>query len=323
MVGRDGDEPWLYLINWGLIGSGALLLGMCLAVSRFSLEVEYDLVHVVAMAAGFAAAGHYFSSHRWLARPAFALIAMAQLDLLFVCGTPLTYIAASAALPLQDATLSYWDQCLGLDWMSYYNFSITRPLVLQYACFFYAMITWPCMGVPILLGLTKNYVRLQQFTLACTLTVFATIIISTLLPAIGTYQQYGLPAETDAFKATGYLIQLDRLPLARDGTLRVLNLSHIGGIVTFPSFHAAVAMLAMWGLWGVWWMRPLALITMGGMLIATPLLGGHYFVDVIAGVLLSAVAIAVVTRLEKVPAIMQAARRPTAARGLGAADARA
>ena len=324
MVGLgEPDEPLrLYFLNWGLLGGTALLLGICLAVSRFSLEIEYDLVHVVAMAAGFAAVGHYFSLHRWLARPAFALISMAQLDLLFVCGTPLTYIAASAALPLQDATLSYWDQCLGLDWNAYYNFSITRPLVLQYACFFYAMIVWPCMGVPILLGLTRNFIRLQQFTMACTLTVLATAIISALLPAIGTYQQYGLSAETAAFKATGYLIQLDRLPLARDGTLRVLNLSQIGGIITFPSFHAAVAMLAMWGLWCLWWMRPLALITMGGMLIATPLLGGHYFVDVIAGVLVAAVAIVVFTRLGTLSAIMQVARRPVT-QGLEAANATA
>jgi membrane-associated phospholipid phosphatase len=248
---------------------------------------------------------------------------MAQLDLLFVCGTPLTYIAASAALPLQDATLSYWDQHLGLDWTAYYNFSIARPLLLQYACFFYAMIIWPLMGVPILLGLTKNYVRLQQFTIACTLTVFATAIISALVPAIGTYQQYGLAAETASFKATGYLIQLYRLPLARDGTLRGLNLSQIGGIVTFPSFHAAVAFLTMWGLWCLWWMRPLALITMGGMLIATPLLGGHYFIDVIAGVVVAAVAITVVTRLGKLSAILPAVQRPEAVVGLGASEARA
>jgi membrane-associated phospholipid phosphatase len=288
----------------------------------FPLEVDYDLVHIVTVAACLAAVGHYFSSHRWLARPAFALISIAQLDLLAACGTPLTYIAASAALPLQDATLSHWDQCLGLDWTAYYNFSIGRPLVLQYACFFYAMIIWPCMGVPILLGLTKNCVRLQQFTMACTLTVFATAIISAVFPAIGTYQQYGLPAETAAFKATGYLNQLDRLPLVRDGTLRVLHLSQLGGIITFPSFHAAVAMLAMWGPWCLWWMRPIGLIIMGGMLIATPLLGGHYFVDVIAGVLVAAVAIAVVTRLGSLSAIMQTARRPVA-QGLGAADATA
>jgi hypothetical protein len=40
-------------------------------------------------------------------------------------------------------------------------------------------------------------------------------------------------------------------------------------------------------------MRPLSLITNLGMLMATPLLGGHYFVDVLAGVGFAALAIVV------------------------------
>jgi membrane-associated phospholipid phosphatase len=155
------------------------------------------------------------------------------------------------------------------------------------------MITWPTVGVPLVLGLTKNYVRLQQFTMACTLTVCVTTVISSLVPAIGTYHQYGLPTDFSGFNAIGYLVQIDRLPLTRDGTLRVLDISHLGGIITFPSFHAAAAILALWGFWGVWWMRPVSIIANVGMLMATPLLGGHYFVDVLAGVGLAALAIAV------------------------------
>jgi PAP2 superfamily len=112
------------------------------------------------------------------------------------------------------------------------------------------------------------------------LTVFVTALVSALVPAIGTYRQYGLPAEATGFKATGYLVQLERLPCIRDGALRVLNISKIGGIITFPSFHAAAAILALWACWSVWWIRPLALITNIGMLMVTPLVGGHYFVDV-------------------------------------------
>jgi membrane-associated phospholipid phosphatase len=52
------------------------------------------------------------------------------------------------------------------------------------------------------------------------------------------------------------------------------------------------AVLALWALWCVWWLRPLALIANVSMLLATPLVGGHYFVDVIAGVGLSVLAIA-------------------------------
>jgi hypothetical protein len=283
----------LYLLNWVPLGILALLLGICLATSSFSLEIESGLLSAVLVATTHIVGGHYMILRKWGSRPAFILLSLAQLKLLFVLVSPLMYIAASADLPLQDATLARWDQLLGLDWTAYYRFITARPTLVQYAYFFYAMIHWPSMGVPLVLGLTKNYVRLQTFTMACILTVCVTVAVSSLIPAFGTYHQYGLPTDFSGFQANGYLAQIDRLPLARDGTLRVLNISHLGGIITFPSFHAAAATLVLWGFWGVWWMRPISLITNVGMLMATPLIGGHYFVDVFAGVGVAALAIAV------------------------------
>ena len=294
MIDCDGrDSGWrLYCRNWVPTGILAVLLGVCLATSSFSLEIESRFLAVVLTASLFIVAGHYLILRKWGARPAFILVSIAQLDLFLLLAGPLTYIAASANLPLQDAILAHWDQLFGLDWVAYYSFITGRPTLVQYAYFFYAMITWQATGVPIILGLTKNYVRLQQFTLACMLTLCITVIISSLVPAFGTYQQYGLPTNFSGFNATGYLLQMDRLPSVRDGTLRVLNITRLGGIITFPSFHAAVAILALWGFWGVWWMRPVSLIANVGMLMATPLLGGHYFVDVLAGGALAALAIA-------------------------------
>jgi membrane-associated phospholipid phosphatase len=198
---------------------------------------------------------------------------------------------------MQDANLARLDQLLGLDWRSYYRFIYERPALVPYVYLGYAMITWPTFGVPIVLGLTKHYFRLQQFTFACMLTVVATALISSLLPAVGTYYEYGISADLPAFRASGYLIQLHELPLVRDGSLRVLDFKNLGGIITFPSFHAAAAVLALWAFWGVWWMRPLALIANVGMLLATPLVGGHYFVDVFAGIALAMLAIAAARRI--------------------------
>ncbi|WP_024507169.1 phosphatase PAP2 family protein [Bradyrhizobium sp. ARR65] len=289
----EPNEGWrLYTLNWIVLSMIALLLSISIAVSRFSVEIESGLLKTIAMAAVFTLAGRYLISHRWGARPALVLLSLAQLDMLFLFGTPLSYVTASADLPLQDGNLAHLDQLLGLDWTAYYRFIVDRPALLPYAVFFYAMIGWLGLGVPLLLGLTKNHVRLHQFTMACILTVCVTALISALLPAIGTYQEYRVPAETPNFRATGYLIQFDRLPLVRDGSLRLLNVSQLGGIITFPSFHAAAAILAVWACWGVWWIRPLALITNAGMLLATPLVGGHYFVDVIAGSALAVLGIA-------------------------------
>jgi len=290
---HQNREAWrLYLHNWIPLGVMALLLALCLQLTGFSLKVESTLLKVAGTAALFTAIAHYAVARSWGSRPAFALGSIAQLGLLFLLATPLTYIAAAANLPMQDANLAYFDRMLGLDWQSYFYFIYDRPALIPYVYIGYAMITWPTFGVPIILGMTRHFRRLQQFTLACMLTVVVTAVVSSLLPAVGTYHEYGIMPDLLKFKPSGYLIQLRELPLVRDGSLRILNSATLGGIITFPSFHAAAAILTLWGLWSVWWMRPLALMANVAMLLATPLVGGHYFVDVFAGVGLAVLAIA-------------------------------
>jgi len=242
-------------------------------------------------------AGHLLFTRLYAPRLAFVFATIAQLGTLALLSALLTYIAASANFPLQDAALDYWDRALGLDWIAYYRFMTARPELLGYAYLSYAAIALPPFGVPIVLGLTKNYVRLQQYMMAFLLTLFVVSILSAFIPALGTYHLYDLPTEFGTYKATGFLIQLDRLPAIRSGALHALNISQIGGIVTFPSFHTAAAVLAMWAWWGVWWMRPFALMMCVATLIGTPLLGGHYFVDMIAGGIVAVLAIVLATAL--------------------------
>ena len=80
-------------------------------------------------------------------------------------------------------------------------------------------------------------------------------------------------------------------------------MANLTGVVPFPSFHAATAVIYLWALWAVWWMRPVAIVANIGMLLATPYIGGHYFVDVFAGIGIAVTAIAaaglIATRLAR------------------------
>jgi hypothetical protein len=302
MDDREVQEAWrAYLLNWLALCLIAQALFLCLAVTTFSLEIGSLLLKVVFAAGLFTAAGHCLMSLKrtssWAPKLAFIVLSIVQIEVLILFSTPLTYILASANLPMQDANLARLDQLLGLDWQAYYRFVCERPALVPYIYLGYAMIVWPTFGVPIVLGLTKHYLRLQQFTLACMLTVVTTALISSVLPAVGTFYEYGISPDLPVFHASGYLVQLHQLPLVRDGSLRVLDYNTLGGIITFPSFHAAAAVLALWAFWGVWWMRPLALIANVGMLLATPLVGGHYFVDLFAGIGLATLAIAAAQRI--------------------------
>ena len=292
MTDREVQQGWrLYLLNWVPLLLMALLFVLGLVLTDFSFKTETLVLRALGMAWLFAAAGHAFW-RRGYPRLAFALVSVAQLELLCLLSLPLSYFAAAANLPLQDASFAHFDRWIGLDWQGYYNFVCERPALIPFVYFAYAMLGVPTFGVPAVLGFSRNFIRLQQFTLACTLTAAVTLLVSALLPAIGTYQEYGIAADTSIFKASGYLVQVDEIPAVRDGSLRVLSFETLTGIITFPSFHAAGAVLALWGFWGVWWMRPFALIVYVGMLLATPLVGGHYFVDVFAGAAVAFLAIA-------------------------------
>jgi hypothetical protein len=288
MIDRSAREArLLFLQNWIPLGLATVLLLCALRLSDFTFRVEFASIYSAGCAALFAAIAHFAVRRGSTERVAFTFHAMAQLAVLYLVATPLSFIGASAAFPIQDANLAFLDDALALDWRTYFDLVYHRPWLVPYFYLGYALIALPGFLVPVLLGSFGQYLRLQQFTLACILTVFVIVALSTIAPAIGTYQQYGIAPDFDVLRPSGYLVQLELLPGVRDGSLRELASSKMGGIITFPSFHAASAILFLWSLWSIWWLRPFAIIANTGTLLATPIIGGHYFVDVIAGVLVA------------------------------------
>ena len=81
------------------------------------------------------------------------------------------------------------------------------------------------------------------------------------------------------------------------GAAVVLDLAKEEGIISFPSYHAALALLLLLGAWHNAWLRWPFLAINVAMIVATPIDGGHYFVDVIAGLAIAAVSQVVARRL--------------------------
>jgi membrane-associated phospholipid phosphatase len=140
--------------------------------------------------------------------------------------------------------------------------------------------------------------RAYQFSLAFVLTMMLTVIISVFLPAAGAYAFLDLsPADYPHLHPVDDFDHIRHLLLLREGRMRVLEIGQLTGIVTFPSFHAAGAILYLWALWAITWTRAIALICNVLLLMSTPIDGGHYFIDVIAGVALATLSILAVRRL--------------------------
>jgi hypothetical protein len=285
---RSAHQAAIERLNWIVLTVLALLSGAALLGGHFRILIEPDMVEKIALASATALAAHHLPS---FPRLAMMLVASAQLAFMGMAITTIEYVGASAALPLQDANLARADALLGLDWPTYYRFFIEHSVLLPYATLFYLIVVPFGLGIPVVLAVAGDRLRLQRFVLAMTITVFVICAISFVVPAMGAYFYHGLDTHVTGLNTGGYTVQLERLPFVRDGSLRVLELSQMGGIIMFPSFHAASGILSVWALWRIWWLRPVVAILSGGMVLVTPLVGGHYFTDVIAGIAIAALAI--------------------------------
>jgi hypothetical protein len=295
MTQEEALAGWrLFSFSWIPVGLMALALALGLALTGFSIKPTSALLPF-GVAAAYMGVTYYKTCQPCKPDPmvVFILGSTGQIVLIPALITPLTYIAAAADFPMQDANLAALDRALGLDWSAYFSFVYGCPALLSGLVFAYNTIGLFAFGVPVVLGAARRYRRLQEFILAFALALLATTVISTLVPAIGVYDQIGLKlSDYPNFTPGAYLGQLHDLPLVRDGSLRELDMLKLTGIITFPSFHSAAAVLYLWALWSVWWMRPIVLVANGAMLLATPLGGGHYFVDVFAGMVIAVLAIA-------------------------------
>jgi hypothetical protein len=294
------ESAWRFSrLNWALGGAMAAALAASLALTDFSLALPGIAVAAgyIAVYGGFAYANAHAPKRRD-PQVMFILAPLAQLVLFAAAMTPLTYVATTINVPVQDANLLALDRALGLDFAAFARYVDDRPLLAIWLGVGYNMIRWQITAVPIVLAAIGRFRRTEEFVFAFGLALVVTTIISGLVPAIGAYQEIGLdPATLKHLDPGGYFQQLHDLPPTRDGTLRHLDLLGLAGIVTFPSFHAASAVLYAWAMWPSRLFRPIALIANGAMLVATPVVGGHYFVDVFAGVAVAVLAIVAARRV--------------------------
>jgi membrane-associated phospholipid phosphatase len=292
----DARLAWrLFHLNWLPIAAmgGVLLLavmiggfsiapGAFLAVSGIALElalIAYVYVRLRAHAAD--------------PKLVFALGGISQLFMIVILMGPLSYVAGATSLPLQDQSFLAIDRAVGMDPGVIARFVNDRPQLADLLTTGYAFIKWFLLTTPIILAATMRLVRLQVFVGAFGIALAVTLTISALVPAIGTY--YGLEAPLSDYPAlnmTFYTAQLRDILALREGSLRHLELFELAGIVSFPSFHAASGVLYLWALWPVRYLGGVAAAMNVWMIIATPVIGAHYVIDVIGGVALASASIA-------------------------------
>ena len=296
------DVIWLPLsrldFDWasarGLLKAGIAIVVAVVVLSAIEWRLEGDDSRIAEVL-------------RWAARTVGRLApVLGVMALLTSSVALLSYLAAATAWPLQDARFAAWDRALGFDWVAWFAWLNANPPVAKALSAAYHTSFGQVIGLLVLLTILGRERDLWDFVALFALTSVAVILISIAVPAVGAaaYHAPG-PAMRASFHPLSGVWHLDEFLGVRDGRIRAISLDRLEGIVQFPSFHTVLAIVTPYALRHVrlvFW----PLVALNAVVIVSTLSeGGHYLVDVLAGAVLAAVAIAIVRRLGRGEVVAQ------------------
>jgi len=204
-------------------------------------------------------------------------------------GALFSYVTVhySSSFVLWDGTFASADELFRLDWLSLLRWADAHRSIACVLSFAYGSIIPQGIAALIILSLLGQYRRLQVLVLAFQISVLLCSTVAAFMPAVGEYAYRNINPAIEfpwlPSSATSYVA--DVLQLRTDAP--VIPFDHFQGVITFPSFHASLGVLFLWAFWRTPVVRWIALILNGALIAATPIFGGHYFVDVAAGLLLA------------------------------------
>ena len=215
------------------------------------------------------------------------VLVFALLSSFTVIGSPLQYAAIAAIkMPLADGWLAATDALLGIHVPSLVAWTKTHPtLVWVLTKAYFTLLPQFALPLAVLGCWYKDRHGLWEFAWHFQVCLMVTLLGLALFPAACAFTYYGFES---IFEQKRFTAQFNA---ARAGTMAVVPLGGIEGMITFPSFHAAGGMMVTWAFrrYRVWCA---ALVVLNGFLIAaTVLTGAHYAIDVIASVIVFALSV--------------------------------
>jgi membrane-associated phospholipid phosphatase len=188
---------------------------------------------------------------------------------------PLSYIATRSAHAPIDAYLRAADAMLGVDAVSFRAFILSNPTLAWLSTLAYISLLPQCLAAIFVMPVIECGRRGFRMFRAASLALAICCVAAHLFPAIGTVPKlepwYG-----------------DWLALRNLHAPFITDAGHVDGIISFPSFHAAMAAILAYscrGLGVVSWV--IGALDVAMCVSAVPL-GFHYATDIVAGVLLAA-----------------------------------
>lgn len=193
-------------------------------------------------------------------------------------------LTGTIVLPEWDQRFAAWDVMLGFHYLSYYHFVQSIPWLSKLLKSVYGLVIVEVLFMMIGLPLSGHVRKARWFMLWYIITGIITMVIGVLMPAKGAFVYYHLPVALH----TAYVPVMADL---RNGTLRTINFANAQGLVCFPSFHAILAVLSIAAGWSWKHLKYPFLVFNILVIFSAPIDGGHYGVDVLAGIIIALITI--------------------------------
>jgi len=222
-------------------------------------------------------------------------VALSQVILFTALGIVLSYLLARTGGDLWDSRLAAWDRALGFDWLAYVRWFDQSSVAVAWLKIAYASLIPQVITLVLVLGFSNRLAELRIVMLAAIVAGTVTVVLSSFFPAVSNYINLGLSARdfqhVNPFAGDVHMRDFNAL---RDGTAHALELGKMEGIITFPSYHAGLSVVSLWGFWAtrIAWVRWPGMLLAASTIVATPVDGGHYLVDILAGGAIAALALA-------------------------------
>lgn len=219
----------------------------------------------------------------------------AVFTLIGLVGAVASYPIAGLTQGFHDAALQRIDTALGFDWLAWYRAVAAHPWLQALGLGAYRSIF---LTPAILLGHAAwagDRQEAYRFLAVFWLTAVVTLFLYAFMPAVGpfSYLWHGpIPYMPESEQWQQGLI-----PALRDHSVRVVDLAHLRGLVSAPSFHTAAAVIYIHAAWPIRRLRwPLVALN-AAMLLSTPVEGTHYLADMLIGAAVAGSAVWVMGRV--------------------------
>ena len=287
--------------HWMFWAVPTLLLGLCGLIDLASprLSVAHNGYIVVAFWAPLAMllmAWRYarFETFDWfLHRLWGVMVLFLWINYTINCVALFSHMLLAQNFPLADQTFLAADRALGLNWTAYAHFMLDNKWANVIFSNAYADLTMGgIMLTPVLALLRNDRIRVMEVCFLMLFTAITCVTISGFLPAYTAtvhYDEIMKLMEADGNRYLGRAIAA--MQTLRESPHAVIDPRTSEGLVCFPSFHCCMALIIWRCNRGLGWFSAVASIAAITIIAATPIFGGHYFVDVMAGGAVSAIAI--------------------------------